>query len=191
MHPKLAAARLILLQYRRHLAVLIMTLFAWSLLNGAHKGQQIVVSAAPIAAGQPVTEAQVALAWLDGPSIAGFVTEPSEVVGKALLRSLAPDTPLLRSDLQLGNQQPERVVVDLPLDAGAGAEYASGTTVHVWAVGEEGAWLLSSDGIVVGLLGGALGDNRVVLSLPRDAESAAMSALAVRLAVVSRGAAVG
>ena len=168
-----------------------MTLLAWSLLNGAHKGQQIVVTTGPIAAGQPVTAGQLELAWLDGPPVDGYAREPAQIVGRALLRSVAAASPVLLSDLQLGNDQPERVVVDLPLDAGVGADYPSGTTVHVWAVGDEGSWLLTADGVVVGVLGGSLGNSRVVLSLPQKDESAAMSALAVRLAVVSRGGAGG
>ena len=191
MHPRLLAARLTVLQYRRQLAVLLAALVTWSLLNGAHKGQQILVTTAPIAAGQAVPASAVALAWLDGPPTDSYLTEPSQVVGKSLLRTVPGDSPLLRSDLQLAGGEPERIVVDLPLDAGAGAEYQSGTAVHVWAVGEAGAWLLSADGVVVGVLGGNLGNPRIVLSLPKGAEAAAMSVEAVRLAVVSRGEAGG
>ena len=189
MHPRLAAARLTALQFRRHLAVLVVTLLAWSVVNGVHKGEQIVVTTGPIVAGQIVTAGQLELAWLDGPAVDGYAREPDQIVGKALLRSISAASPVLLSDLLLDNDQPERVVVDLPLDAGVGADYPSGTTVHVWAVGDEGSWLLSEDGVVVGVLGGSLGNSRVVLSLPEADESAAMSALAVRLAVVSRGAA--
>ena len=79
--------------------------------------------------------------------------------------------------------QIDQVVVQIPLEAGNPASFASGSVVHVWALGDEYVSLVCSDARVIEtyVLNGSAW---VTLSIARIDETAVMQAGSVRLAVV-------
>lgn len=191
MPKSLREIQLLVLQHRKLLATVLVGLFAWSLLNGAHKGQPVLVAAHSIAAGETVADTDLATAWIDGADLSNYVSSPADVAGRHLLATVPSAAPILRSNLELSDAASDRIAVSLPLEAGAVADYPVGALVHVWAIDDAGVHSVSRNGVVLGAGSASLASPRIALSLPVADEFQAVSATAVRIVVVSRGAAVG
>lgn len=174
------------LTFRYHLLAIAIALCVWSWLNGAHKGVHIYVATETIPAGTKVLSTQVTDAWIDGADVKGYVLDLAELKGKRLLSTVSLGSPILRESIDATPGDSDRVTVSLPLEAGDSYTYPIGAKVHAWSLSDEGNFLLSADAIVLGNSNQQLTGLRIILSLPAADELKAMSALAVRLAIVSR-----
>lgn len=169
------------MRYRGWIAAGLVALLVSSFLSGAHKGGPVVVAARELQAGHRIGEADLAQAWLESPLSSKAIAERELVVGRLLNSSLPAGAVILKSQLGLQKRRVNSLLVSLPLESGDDTAYAIGSSVHVWALSDSGAWLLSEEAQVMGRNADS---GRVLLALPKSAEAAAMNALAVRLAVV-------
>lgn len=174
----------ILLMYRRWLTAAVLALLVWSLLNGSHKGQQIWLYREPLAAGTTIRAADLIPAWLDSGQTTGYLTDPAEIVGQTLVSSAVANSPVMAGQLSPTPPAGDRVVANLPLEAGDIGVYPVGSKLHVWALGDGPTTLITDAGLLIGSSQSALATPRVTVSLPTSAEAAAMQATAVRLVIV-------
>ena len=172
--------------YRRYLAAVLVVCAVWAFAQSAHSGTRIYLATAAAAPGTALADAEWHEVWLDGDT-AAFVTDLPTDSKATLNATLAVGQPLLKSDLAVTGAGADRIVVSLPLEAGDTTAYDAGTAVHVWALADGFSEALTDDGVVVGTTSASVAAPRIILSLPRFVEAAAMRAVAVRLAVVSSG----
>lgn len=185
MKLNLTAWRVFALRYRRLLAASLVVLGVWLPLRTYHPGQPVLVAHETLAVGDLIQADDLHEAWLEGSSSADFITDPSQAIGKTLTRTLNVGSALLVSDIRPEAAAADRIIISLPLEMGDSTGYETGSRVHVWSLGDGYVELLSEDGVIASLTNGSA--PRVLLSLPIDAEAAAMRAAAVRLALVSHG----
>lgn len=185
MRWKWSDLQLQLISYRYHLASLLVVFALWSWLNGAHRGTAIQIAAQTITAGSKISKADLTVAWIDGVPVDKYLPVETNLSGQRTVRTINSGTPLLQSDLTGEGILDSRFTISLPLESGDTYPYPVGSKVHVWALGDELAQLISADGVVLGQSAEQVSGPRIVLSLPKTDEFKAVTAIAVRLAIVN------
>lgn len=181
--PPTKSIQQFLLHQRGWITFVIVTLVVWSIGSGWHKGEPAVFSLRAMSVGDVIRADDVSLGYIDG-AVTTYIRSVDEIVGKQLTQSVAAGSALTSAAITATRSPSNRVVLTLPLEDSDPGNYAAGTHVHLWSLGDEFNLLVSSDATVVASGSESLGSNFVTVSIPRADESAVMQSSAVRIAAV-------
>ena len=177
------ALALIVIRYRGLLVATLIAVVVTLGLNSTHQGVQVLVATHPLPAGWQLTDSDFQVAYLDGADPELYVGQLDTLTLQTVTTSIAAGTPLMKNHLAQVAVGFDQVMVQIPLDAGNPGSFSVGSVVHIWALTDDFALLVSSNATVLEtfLINGAAW---VSLSIASSDENAVMQSGAVRLAVV-------
>lgn len=167
--------------YRGWLAAALAGLLIWFLLTGSHKGTEVLIANRDLSPGTVLSPNDFSSGWIEGTNAELFVAQIA--ADSKNVSFISAGSPLLTSQLGTG-LDPERIVVNLPLEVGDNTAYPAGAAAHVWGFSEGLLNLISAEAIVLGTADSRMGAARIALSLPKSVESLAMQSQAVRVVLI-------
>jgi hypothetical protein len=170
-----------LLRHRRILVALLGATVVWVFASNLTGTTSVVLVSSPLPAGSTISADSMSMVEVRGVLPDGFIRDISQVQGLFTNQNLSPGTLLLSSHLSTNQNSLNKFVASLPLEAGDTSTYPPGSSVRVWAISDEGAFLISENAVVLSTQESVGANNRVTLAFDEASEFRLMQAFAIRL----------
>lgn len=172
-----------LIRHRRVLVAVLAASIVWLFASNVAGTTAVLLVTSPIPAGSIITSESLSLIEVQGSLPEGVLRDISQVENLFANQNLTPGMFLLSSQLSSTGTSSNRFIASLPLEAGDTTLYPPGSVVRVWSLGEEGAFLITENAVVISTEQSVGGNNRVTLAFDEASEFQLMQAFALRLVI--------
>jgi hypothetical protein len=172
-----------LIRHRRVLVAVLAATVVWLFASNVAGYTAVVLVTSPVPAGSVVSPESLSIVEVQGSLPEGVITDISQVQNLYANQNLRPGMFLLSSQLSSTGNTSNRFTASLPLEAGDNTLYPTGSSVRVWSLGEEGAFLITENAVVISTEQNVGGNNRVTLTFDEASEFRLMQAFALRLVI--------
>lgn len=170
-----------LIRHRRILVALLLATIAWIIAGNLVGSTSAVIVTAPITHGSRIESQTLSVVEVRGTLPQGYISDIEQLSGHYSNQNLVPGMLLLSSHLTSTPSNSNRFVASLPLEAGDNTQYQPGASVRVWAVSDEGVFLITDNATVISTQQSVSANNRVTLAFDETSEYRLMQAYALRL----------
>lgn len=170
-----------LIRHRRILVALLLATIAWLIAGNLAGATSVVMVNAPITSGSLIDSQTLSVVEVRGTLPEGYINDVEQISGYYSNQNLVPGMVLLSSHLTSTPSDSNRLVASLPLEAGDNTLYQPGASVRVWAISDEGVFLITENAVVISTEQSVSENNRVTLAFDEASEYRLMQAFALRL----------